>query len=110
MTKLSGHFSRAQRYALASACCVLAIGIVLGIKAQNAADDPWAVKTSPDMPKYKWDPTWPKPLPNKWKLGGITGLAVDKDDNVWVLNRPNDLTSIEIEAELEPPVDRKSVV
>ena len=41
-----------------------------------------------DAPRYKFDPDWPKPLPNKWKLGGITGLAVDKDDNVWVLNRP----------------------
>ena len=55
-------------------------------------------------PKYKLDPDWPKPLPNKWKLGGVTGLAVDKDDNVWVLNRPNDLTSIELEAELNPPI------
>ena len=56
------------------------------------------------VPKYKFDPDWPRPLPNKWKLGGVTGLAVDKDDNVWVLNRPNDLTSIELEAELNPPI------
>src|SRR5881392_1565631 len=55
-------------------------------------------------PRFKYDPEWPKPLPNKWKMGGVTGLAVDKDDNVWVLNRPNDLTSIEIEAELDPPL------
>ncbi len=39
-------------------------------------------------PKFRFDPDWPKPLPNKWKLGGVTGLAVDKDDNVWVLDRP----------------------
>ncbi len=55
-------------------------------------------------PKFRFDPTWPKPLPNKWKMGGVTGLAVDKDDNVWVLNRPNDLTDIELEAELNPPL------
>src|SRR3984893_4412478 len=55
-------------------------------------------------PKYKFDAEWPKPLPNKWKMGGVTGLAVDKDDNVWVLNRPNDLTDIELEAELNPPL------
>src|SRR5438034_9611579 len=54
-------------------------------------------------PKFKFDPDWPKPLPNKWKMGGVTGLAVDKDDNVWVLNRPNDLTDIELHAELTPP-------
>ena len=46
------------------------------------------------VPRYKFDPDWPKPLPNKWKMGGVTGLAVDKDDNVWVLDRPNDLTDI----------------
>ena len=55
-------------------------------------------------PKFNVDPSWPKPLPNKWKMGGVTGLAVDKDDNVWVYDRPNDLTSIELEAELNPPI------
>ncbi|HEX4277689.1 MAG TPA: hypothetical protein VHZ74_20175 [Bryobacteraceae bacterium] len=58
----------------------------------------------PAVPKFRFDPSWPKPLPNKWKLGGVTGLAVDKDDNVWVLDRPNDLTDIELEAELTPPL------
>ena len=56
------------------------------------------------VPKFKLDPSWPKPLPNKWKIGGITGLAVDKDDNVWAYDRPNDLTDIELEAELTPPI------
>jgi hypothetical protein len=56
------------------------------------------------LPSFKYDPTWPKPLPNKWKMGGVTGLAVDKDDNIWVLNRPNDLVSIEVHAEQDPPL------
>src|SRR5688572_1878299 len=62
----------------------------IGVQAQNA-------------PRYQVDPGWPKPLPNKWKIGGITGLAVDRNDDVWVLNRPNDLTDIELHAELTPP-------
>ena len=53
-------------------------------------------------PKYKFDADWPKPMPNKWKIGGVTGLAVDKDDNVWVLDRPNDLRDMELRAELTP--------
>src|SRR5579871_2686612 len=56
------------------------------------------------VPKLKFDPDWPKPLPNKWKMGGVTGLAVDANDDVWVLDRPNDLTDIELEAELNPPL------
>src|ERR1700732_1994609 len=54
--------------------------------------------------KVRFDPDWPKALPNKWKMGGVTGLAVDKDDTVWVYDRPNDLTDIELEAELNPPI------
>ena len=54
-------------------------------------------------PRYIFDPTWPRPLPNKWKMGGVTGLAVDKDDNVWVLNRPNDTLDSEGHAGLNPP-------
>jgi hypothetical protein len=79
------------------AMAALAIGLglwgaygPLGVEAQSA-------------PRYRFDPDWPKPLPNKWKLGGVTGLAVDKDDNVWVLNRPNDLRDLELHAELNPP-------
>src|SRR3989449_2002972 len=59
---------------------------------------------APAAPKYKFDPDWPKPLPNKWKMGGVTGLAVDKNGDVWVLDRPNDLTDIELHAELAPPI------
>jgi hypothetical protein len=55
------------------------------------------------LPKYKFDPDWPKPLPNKWKMGGVTGLAVDKDDNIWVLDRPNDLRDLELHAMKNPP-------
>jgi DNA-binding beta-propeller fold protein YncE len=51
-------------------------------------------------PRYQFDPGWPRPLPNKWKIGGVTGLAVDRNDDVWVYNRPNDLTNLELEAEL----------
>src|SRR3989449_9050500 len=58
----------------------------------------------PAAPKSKFDPDCPKPLPNKWKMGGVTGLAVDKNDDVWVLDRPNDLTDIELHAELTPPI------
>jgi hypothetical protein len=79
--------------ALAAAAVLGALALCVSLLAQP-----------PAAPKFKFDPDWPKPLPNKWKLGGVTGLAVDKDDNVWVLDRPNDLTDIELEAELTPPI------
>jgi len=79
---------------------VLALLAGVGLLISNAGNGAHAQT----MPRYKFDPDWPKPLPNKWKMGGVTGLAVDKDDNVWVYDRPNDLTDIELEAELTPPV------
>jgi DNA-binding beta-propeller fold protein YncE len=78
-------------FALMTGLGVFVVDGVPGAQAQSA-------------PRYRFDPEWPKPLPNKWKMGGVTGLAVDKDDNVWVLDRPNDLTDIELEAELSPPL------
>src|SRR5437870_13393447 len=48
-------------------------------------------QTPPKVPGFKYDGAWPKlPLPNAWTFEGITGLSVDKDDVVWVLERPGD--------------------
>jgi sugar lactone lactonase YvrE len=50
-----------------------------------------AQSKSPKVPSFKYDGAWPKlPLPNQWTFEGITGLTVDKDDVVWVLERPGD--------------------
>ena len=53
--------------------------------------------------KYKYDPNWPKPLPANWALGGITGMFVDRNDHIWVLNRPSDLDETNNYATLNPP-------
>ncbi len=37
-----------------------------------------------DIPRWKVDPSWPKPLPNNWMLGHPVWIMVDKDDNIWV--------------------------
>jgi len=41
-------------------------------------------------PTYEVDPLWPKPLPNHWLLGSVTGVAVDSQDHVWVVHRGYD--------------------
>ncbi|MFL2545983.1 MAG: hypothetical protein ACJ0SL_01250 [Candidatus Rariloculaceae bacterium] len=80
------------------AVCVIAVGGMLaGVFPVNEAQ-------AQSDTNYLFDPSWPKDLPNNWKMGGITGLAVDSDDNVWAYNRPNDLTSIELHAEHTPPI------
>jgi hypothetical protein len=46
-------------------------------------------------PKFEVDPFWPKPLPNGWVLGQTIGLAVDAQDNVWIVHRPGSLEAKE---------------
>ena len=41
-------------------------------------------------PAFDVDPLWPKPLPNHWLLGSVTGVAVDAQDHVWVVHRGYD--------------------
>jgi hypothetical protein len=56
-----------------------------------------------DLPVYKVDPDWPKRLPNNWIVGQVGGMAVDKDDHIWVLQRPRSLTADEASAAQTPP-------
>jgi hypothetical protein len=41
-------------------------------------------------PTFQVDPLWPKPLPNHWLLGSVTGVAVDAQDHIWVVHRGYD--------------------
>ena len=43
-------------------------------------------------PRFEVDPLWPKPLPNNWILGQVAGIATDKYDRIWVVQRPRTLT------------------
>ena len=38
-------------------------------------------------PRYEADLSWPKPLPDRWVLGGLGGVCVDAQDHVFILNR-----------------------
>jgi len=42
------------------------------------------------MPVFEVDPSWPK-VPAKWKLGDASSIAIDAQDNVWILHRPRTL-------------------
>jgi len=55
------------------------------------------------MPVYKVDPFWPKPLPNKYLMQGVPTMVTDKDDHIWVLNRPRDINPDESGAASTPP-------
>jgi DNA-binding beta-propeller fold protein YncE len=56
------------------------------------------------LPQFQVDALWPKPLPNNWILGQVSGIAVDRFDHIWVVQRPGSLTARERAAEQNPPV------
>jgi DNA-binding beta-propeller fold protein YncE len=48
---------------------------------------------------------WPKPLPNKWVMGSVIGVAVDPaNDNVWMIHRLSTISDNEKAAALNPPI------
>ncbi|MEW6212743.1 MAG: hypothetical protein AB1631_30740 [Acidobacteriota bacterium] len=76
-------------------------GVGLTVTEQNA----FAQKRSASQaPRFEVDPLWPKPLPNHWVLGSITGVAVDSRDHIWITHRGADsLANNEKGAILNPP-------
>ena len=52
--------------------------------------------------KYEVDPAWPKPLPENWVTGQVSGVCVDGQDHVFIVNR-NDMTSKEAEVSQQAP-------
>ena len=48
-----------------------------------------------EAPAFRVDANWPKPLPNRWILGQVSGIATDSADHVWILQRPGSLTEDE---------------
>ncbi len=70
---------------------------------------PFAQKPSPmprQVPTFRVDPFWPKPLPNRWIIGAVAGVAVDSRDHVWIVHRPSTLQPNETRAiwKAAPPV------
>jgi hypothetical protein len=56
-----------------------------------------------EIPRFAVDAAWPKPLPNDWIMGQASGVAVDVQDHIWVIQRPRTLTDDEKALTLNPP-------
>jgi hypothetical protein len=70
-------------------CALLAVGAAL---AQVGA------------PRYEVDVFWPKPLPERWVIGGLGGTCVDNQDHVFLLNRQDVLEADLNAGQLAPPI------
>ena len=91
---------------------VLAVGAAALALCGAAALDSLPVATAAAQdrggaqpPTFQVDPLWPKPLPNHWILGSVTGVWVDAQDHVWLVHRGMDSLTARTEAGLgtDPP-------
>jgi hypothetical protein len=68
---------------------VIALLTVLLVQSSPAFAQSNAASGVP-APVYSVAPDWPT-VPTRWRLGSVSGVAVDDQDNVWVLHRPRTL-------------------
>src|SRR5262249_16392111 len=47
-------------------------------------------------PPVEVDPMWPNPLPSHWVLGWATGVTVDPQDHIWIVQQANKLSPGEL--------------
>jgi DNA-binding beta-propeller fold protein YncE len=59
-----------------------------------------------DVPRFQPEPFWPKPLPENWILGQVSGIAVAPDDTIWIVHRPATLVDDEKGAMANPPATK----
>lgn len=86
-----------RKYLVISACgaALITIGMLQRRSAVQAA--------TVQAPRFEVDPLWPKPLPNHWVIGAVIGVAVDGEDNVWIIHREGSLEPKEKYATWNPP-------
>jgi len=83
-----------------TAMMAMAVALVVPIGVQTP------VSAAGKVPKFEPDPYWPKPLPNKWMLGGNGGVFVDSHDHIWIANRPRSLQDNDkFAADIPPQAD-----
>ena len=90
-----------RTFLLGAACCGL-------LTAAAAGQTLFAQRQTPPAPargaaaaiRVEVDRLWPKPLPNHWILGSVTGVAVDSRDHIWIVHRGIDSMTTRTEASL----------
>ncbi len=85
--------------------CALLLGLLAGCSGQ-------ASLSGNEVPLFRVDPAWPKPLPEaqgvQLVLGQVSGIAVDeRNGHVWVVHRPSTLLPDEWNAKESRPVTHR---
>ncbi len=66
----------------------LALTLTIGVGLWKPLPQPGA-QTGARVPRFVVDPSWPKPLPNRWVTGEVAGTCLDAKDHIFTVNRRN---------------------
>jgi hypothetical protein len=89
------------------AIVIVAAAACSNLDASAGRSSQLAARSLPSaVPQFEVDPWWPKPLPNNWILGQVSGIAIDSRDHVWIVHRPRTLTVREAGAVQTPPISQ----
>ncbi len=88
-------FIGSRKFLMGAACAALVAGMaaspLLFNRGAAQAQNQTMAAGDTMVPWFEPDPYWPKPLPNHWVLAMTIGLDIDKNDNVWIVHRPQTL-------------------
>jgi DNA-binding beta-propeller fold protein YncE len=87
--------NKQRNVTLASATVVILVTIL---------SNPACAQQNTDSPKFQVDPSWPKPLPDRWVTGSVGGTCVDAQDHVFTVNRGDLSPKEKKNATTSPPI------
>jgi len=79
-----------KRRILFDAVVIASVGLA-GVGCQQSSETEAATQAADapvrSVPTFRVDPDWPQ-LPEQWRLGEVSSIAIDAQDNSWLLHRP----------------------
>ena len=83
----------------------VAVAVLIGCSSLTAIGQESAVRegAGQQFPVFEVDTSWPGALPYNWTFGHAPSVAVDSQDHVFILTRPNTLEP-DVRARAAPPV------
>ncbi len=73
---------------LRAVCTLAALTALTSLAARwTGAITDAAAQSRSAPPQFEVDPAWPAPLPNGWVLGPVSGIAIDRQDHVVLVQR-----------------------
>ena len=97
---------RTSGVVISALIALLGVSLTGPLEGSQAAKPPLPTTKAPVQAatNYQVEVLWPKPLPNHWILGSVTGVAVDAQDHIWVLHTASSATpNTELGTGTNPP-------